>query len=156
MAITAKASKVQLNKMRKMLGPLVQGGFQEARVGLFNPRSATIAAQQEYGNRRLPPRSFLRSTEKRMADAWTRELAAFAKGRMTEKDIVRKVLTFYGAIAAADVQKTLNENKARGPRLKPATIKRKKKAGYPHFRTKLVASGVMMRDVGYRVVKRAR
>lgn len=113
-----------------------------------DPEIAKRARAHEFGNERVPERSFLRSTVKKNGEKYA-QLAAKISKKIVDGESAERAMQYLGDVIAADVKETLIRGVS--PPLKDATVKQKKRAGYARPATPVYATGETYEAIGRRV-----
>lgn len=107
---------------------------------------ATVAAVQEFGNDRVPARSFMRTTIAERSRQWPKAAAAVL--RATGCD-ARQALETMGQVAAQEMQSKISE--ITEPPLAPSTVKQRLKKGSERPDKPLIDTATMINALRYQV-----
>lgn len=107
---------------------------------------ATVAAVQEFGNDRVPARSFMRTTIAERGRQWPR--AAEAVLRVSNCN-ARQALETLGQVAAQEMQSKISE--ITEPQLAPSTVKQRLKKGSERPDKPLIDTATMINALRYQV-----
>jgi predicted amidohydrolase YtcJ len=90
---------------------------------------AGVAAEQEYGNpaKRIPSRSFMRTTQAEKKDEWKIAMQDFAKDIVNGKMTIHDALEGIGAVAAGDMREKIST--ITEPKLSERTLAERKERG---------------------------
>jgi hypothetical protein len=107
---------------------------------------AMVAARHEFGGKKIPQRSFLRSTLAEKHKEWAEEAGFFLKANPGN---FRGALTYAGERATKDVTDKITWGIF--PPLHPQTVAAKRRFGHQEPDLPLVKTGVMLEALGYQV-----
>ena len=126
---------------------------QRVDVGFFRDATytdgtpvATVAAVQEFGNDRVPARSFMRTTIAERGRQWPK--AAEAVLRATNCN-ARQALETMGQVAAQEMQDKISS--ITEPPLAPSTVKQRAKKGSENPDKPLIDTATMINALRYQV-----
>lgn len=142
-------------KLEKILTSLEQNSSSAKRVdvGFFRGATypdgtpvATVAAVQEFGNSRVPARSFMRTTIAEKARLWPKAGEAILRATGCN---VRQALETMGGEAASDMQDRIRA--ITEPALSPATIKKRRAVGSENPTKPLIDTRTMINALSFQV-----
>lgn len=132
--------------------PGVKVGIPEGAKYADGTSVAMIAFIHEYGAGSIPPRPFMRESVARHKGEWVKDATAYLKASAGAVD-VKSALTQVGDVMAMDIQAYLEGGEIT-PRLKPETVREKKRLGYVEQAEKpLVRTAVLMSSISSEYVE---
>lgn len=149
------ASKGSLKRLADSLAELSK---KRSAVGFFDTATypdgtpvASVAAIQEFGAGKIPPRSFMRSTVAEQKEAWKATLAQGAKRVLEDKLTVEQMLDALGQSAAGQIKEKIASIMA--PGLAGSTIAARLRRNNTSTKP-LVDTGYMLDSVDSKVESR--
>ena len=142
-------------KLAKYLADLKRNASNAQRVdvGFFRDATytdgtpvATVAAVQEFGNDRVPARSFMRTTIAERGRQWPKAAAATLKATGCD---ARQALETMGQVAAQEMQDKISS--ITEPPLAPSTVKQRAKKGSENPDKPLIDTATMINALRYQV-----
>lgn len=137
---TSKNLDEELRKIGRKIGrgAAVRVGFLEPATYPDGTKVALVAAVQNFGTARIPPRPFFSNMVDDASPAWGRELATLIQAHGVEK-----AMPLMGERIKAQLQESIRDTNE--PPLAPATIKRK------GFEKPLIDTSNMINSADYEV-----
>ena len=130
-------------RMRELDGQSVSVGILK-NAGKHNGVDLVdIAAWNEYGTSRIPPRPFMRLSTEKNAKKWA-NIAKTQVGRVIDGAPVSQAMDFIGSVAKGDIQEVIGDRSLLAANA-PSTVRRKKSDA------PLIDTGRLRQSVDYRV-----